>query len=53
VPEGHALDVGGTLNVVSFDADLAGEVTITGHGAGSAETASALVSDLAAVARKP
>ena len=51
VPEGHALDVGGTLNVVSFDADLAGEVTITGHGAGSSETASALVSDLAAVAR--
>ena len=52
VPEGHALDVGGTLNVVSFDADLAGEVTITGHGAGSSETASALVSDLAAVVRK-
>lgn len=52
VPEGHALDVGGTLNVVSFDADLAGEVTVTGHGAGSSETASALVSDLAAIARK-
>lgn len=52
VPEGHALDVGGTLNVVSFDADLAGEVTVTGHGAGSSETASALVSDLAAVVRK-
>ena len=52
VPEGHALDVGGTLNVVAFDADLAGEVTVTGHGAGSSETASALVSDLAAIARK-
>ena len=52
VPEGHALDVGGTLNVVSFDADLAGEVTVTGHGAGSSETASALVSDLSAIARK-
>jgi homoserine dehydrogenase len=52
VPEGHALDVGGTLNVVSFDADLAGEVTVTGHGAGSSETASALVSDLTAVVRK-
>lgn len=52
VPAGHALDVGGTLNVVSFDADLAGEVTVTGHGAGSSETASALVSDLAAIVRK-
>ena len=52
VPQGHALDVGGTLNVVSFDADLAGEVTVTGHGAGSSETASAVVSDLAAVARR-
>jgi homoserine dehydrogenase len=52
VPQGHALDVGGTLNVVSFDADLAGEVTVTGHGAGSSETASALVSDIAAIARK-
>jgi len=51
VPQGHALDVGGTLNVVSFDADLAGDVTITGHGAGSSETASAVLSDLAAVAR--
>ena len=52
VPQGHALDVGGTLNVVSFDADLAGEVTVTGHGAGSSETASALVSDIAAISRK-
>ncbi len=52
VPEGHALDVSGTLNVVSFEADLAGEVTVTGHGAGSSETASALVSDVAAIARK-
>jgi len=51
VPEGHALDVSGTLNVVSFEADLAGEVTVTGHGAGSSETASALVSDVAAIER--
>ncbi len=52
VPEGEALDVGGTLNVVAFDAELAGEVTVVGRGAGSHETASALVSDLAAIARK-
>ncbi len=51
VPEGEALDVGGTLNVVSFDCELAGEVTVVGRGAGSHETASALVSDLAAIAR--
>jgi len=51
VPEGHALDVSGTLNVVSFEANLAGEVTVTGHGAGSSETASALVSDVAAIER--
>ncbi len=52
VPEGEALDVGGTLNVVSFDCELAGEVTVVGRGAGSLETASALVSDVAAIARE-
>ncbi|MDY6779674.1 MAG: homoserine dehydrogenase [Halobacteria archaeon] len=52
VPEGHALDVSGTLNVVSFDTELAGEVTVTGRGAGRSETASALLSDLIAVARQ-
>lgn len=52
VPTGSALDVGGTLNVVAFDTALAGEVTVTGRGAGSTETASAIVSDLAALARE-
>lgn len=51
VPRGHALDVGGTLNVVSFSTELAGDVTVTGRGAGSNETASALVSDLVALRR--
>jgi len=52
VQENDSLNVGGTLNVVSFDAELAGEVTVTGKGAGSSETASALVGDLAAIARR-
>lgn len=51
VPEGHALDVGGTLNVVSFTTELAGDITVTGRGAGKSETASALVSDLVALGR--
>lgn len=53
VPRGHALDIGGTLNVVSFSTELAGDVTVTGRGAGSSETASALVSDLVALRRGP
>ncbi|MDY7082225.1 MAG: homoserine dehydrogenase, partial [Halobacteria archaeon] len=52
VPKGHALDVAGTLNVVSFDTELAGEITVTGKGAGKSETASAMVSDLVAISRK-
>lgn len=52
VPVDDSLNVAGTLNVVSFDAELAGEITVTGKGAGSSETASALVSDLAAIARR-
>ncbi|MFW5929149.1 MAG: homoserine dehydrogenase [Halobacteriota archaeon] len=51
VSRGGSLDVSGTLNVVSFDCELAGEVTVVGRGAGSLETASALVSDVAAIAR--
>lgn len=51
VPRGHALDVGGTLNVVSFSTELAGDITVTGRGAGKSETASALVSDLVALRR--
>jgi homoserine dehydrogenase len=46
VPLGHPLAVGGTLNAVTFETDLAREVTITGFGAGPWETSSALLGDL-------
>ncbi|MCS3924646.1 homoserine dehydrogenase [Methanosalsum natronophilum] len=49
VPVGHPLSVGDTLNVASVQTDLAGPVTITGRGAGSIETASAILSDLIAI----
>ncbi|HJH28129.1 MAG TPA: homoserine dehydrogenase [Methanosarcinaceae archaeon] len=51
VPVGHPLAVGGTLNVASVQTDLAGAVTITGHGAGSIETASAIISDIISIYR--
>ncbi len=51
VPVGNPLAVGGTLNVASIQTDLAGTVTITGRGAGSIETASAIISDIIAIYR--
>ncbi|MDQ1254104.1 MAG: homoserine dehydrogenase [Euryarchaeota archaeon] len=49
VPIKHPLAVGGTLNVASVHTELAGEITVTGKGAGSTETASAILSDLIAI----
>jgi len=49
VPIKHPLAVGGTLNVASVETELAGEITITGKGAGPVETASAILSDLIAI----
>jgi homoserine dehydrogenase len=46
VPLGHPLAVGGTLNAVTFELDLAREITITGFGAGPQETSSSLLGDL-------
>jgi len=46
VPLGHPLAVGGTLNAVTFELDLAREITIAGFGAGPRETSSALIGDL-------
>ncbi len=51
VPIGHPLAVGGTLNVASIQTDLAGTVTIIGRGAGSIETASAILSDIVSLYR--
>ncbi len=46
IPKDHILVVQDTLNAVTIETDLAGEVTLIGKGAGSTETASAIISDL-------
>lgn len=46
VPKVHPLVVEGTLNAVTVEADLAGDLTFVGKGAGSTETASAVIGDL-------
>ncbi|MGC8817139.1 MAG: homoserine dehydrogenase [Candidatus Hadarchaeum sp.] len=51
VPQGHPLAVSGTLNAVTFKLDLAGEISITGFGAGPKETSSSLLGDLIDVHR--
>ncbi len=51
VPRRHPLSVGGTLNVAAIHTDLAGPIIITGRGAGSLETASAILSDTIHIAR--
>lgn len=43
---GHPLAVGGTLNAVTFELDLAREIAISGYGAGPQETSSSLLNDL-------
>lgn len=49
VPKTHPLVVGGTLNVALLKTDMAGPISITGRGAGSMETASAILSDIIAI----
>jgi homoserine dehydrogenase len=43
---GSPLAVGGTMNLATLRTDLAEDVTVAGLGAGSVETASAILSDL-------
>ncbi|BDC36166.1 MAG: homoserine dehydrogenase [Candidatus Methanoliparum thermophilum] len=50
VPFNHPLSVGGTLNVIMLNTDIAGEITITGRGAGPKETSSAILSDIINIA---
>lgn len=52
VPLDHPLAVGGTLNVAYIQTDLAGDVTVSGRGAGSIETASAILSDIMSLYRE-
>jgi homoserine dehydrogenase len=42
----HPLVVEGTLNALTLETDLAKEITLIGRGAGSIETASAIIGDL-------
>ncbi len=46
VRKNSALAVEGTLNAASLITELAGEITVTGRGAGALEAASAILSDL-------
>jgi len=49
VPRRSPLAVGGTLNAASIETDLSGTITVTGLGAGSIETASAILSDIVSI----
>ncbi|MDP6612390.1 MAG: homoserine dehydrogenase [Candidatus Hydrothermarchaeota archaeon] len=51
VPVNHSLNVEGVLNVALFKADIAGDITIIGKGAGAIETNSAVLSDLISIWR--
>ena len=42
----HPLVFEGTLNAISIQTDMAGEITLIGKGAGSIETASAVIGDI-------
>ncbi|OPX71193.1 MAG: homoserine dehydrogenase [Methanoregulaceae archaeon PtaB.Bin108] len=46
LPITHPLVVEGTLNAITIETDMAGEITLIGKGAGSVETASAILGDL-------
>jgi len=48
--ENHPLCVHGTLNALHLEADLAGEITVIGYGAGK-ETVSAIMNDVISVVR--
>ena len=50
IPRNHPLLVEGTLNAVTVVTDMAGELTFIGKGAGSVETASAVIGDLLYIA---
>lgn len=49
VPIGSPIAVSGTLNSAAIYTDLSGTITVTGLGAGSIETASAIMSDIISI----
>ena len=53
VPKTHPLAVQGTLNAALIETALAGDIAVIGKGAGSVETASAILSDLLYIASAP
>jgi len=46
IEKGHPLVVEGTLNALTLETDMAKEITLIGKGAGSIETASAIIGDI-------
>ncbi|MCD1293916.1 homoserine dehydrogenase [Methanocella sp. CWC-04] len=50
VPKTHPLAVQGTLNAALMQTELAGDIMVIGKGAGSIETASAILSDMMYIA---
>jgi homoserine dehydrogenase len=46
IEKNHPLVVDGTLNAITLETDMAKEITLIGKGAGSTETASAIIGDL-------
>ena len=52
VKKGSSYDVSGTLNMATVKTDLADEVSVIGLGAGSIETASAMLTDLISILNK-
>jgi homoserine dehydrogenase len=46
IEKNHPLVVEGTLNAITIETDMAKEITLIGKGAGSIETASAIIGDL-------
>ena len=49
IKQGSSYDLGGTLNMATLKTNLADEVTTVGKGAGSLETASAMLTDLISI----
>jgi len=50
IPVDHPLNVSDSLNAVMIDSDVAGELTLVGHGAGARETSSSIYSDVIDIA---
>lgn len=46
IEKNHPLVVDGTLNALTLETDMAKEITLIGRGAGSVETASAIIGDI-------